>query len=170
MSQVAVDSATLARPWNPDRTNDDEMLNASSLSDVRLDQEARLEKRTASAAVGRSRGAISPCPLWKRLFDVVGSLIALTVLAPVLLAIAAYIKCVSRGPVLFRHLRYGLDGHPFKVWKFRTIEVNDELDEHQTHVADLMASNRPLESAIMRWTSFRAEHLFVNLESMNCRS
>ena len=58
---------------------------------------------------------------------------------------ALFIKCVSRGPVLYRQRRYGLGGRPFEVWKFRTIEVNHELDHHRSHVADLMASDRPLE-------------------------
>jgi lipopolysaccharide/colanic/teichoic acid biosynthesis glycosyltransferase len=145
MSQVAVDSATLARSWNADRAEEGEMLHAASSSEAPLYLEISQDKRLAPDAGARVRGAISPCPVWKRLIDVIGSLFALIVLAPVLLAIAAYIKCVSRGPILFRHLRYGLDGRPFKVWKFRTIEVNDSLDEHQSHVADLMASNRPLE-------------------------
>jgi lipopolysaccharide/colanic/teichoic acid biosynthesis glycosyltransferase len=145
MSQVAVDSATLARSWNSDRAEEGELLHAVSSAEALLNIETTLDKRRTPAASVRAQSAISPCPLWKRLIDVGGSLFALIILAPVLLVIAAYIKCVSSGPVLFRHLRYGLDGRPFKVWKFRTIEVNDTVDEHQSHVADLMASNRPLE-------------------------
>lgn len=77
--------------------------------------------------------------------DVVGAIVLLAVLLPIFLCVAVFIKCVSRGPVLYRQRRYGLGGRPFKVWKFRTIEVNHELSEHRSHVADLMASDRPLE-------------------------
>ncbi len=40
-----------------------------------------------------------------------------------MLAVAAAIKLTSRGPVFFRQTRYGLDGRPIKVWKFRTMQV-----------------------------------------------
>src|SRR2546421_6837543 len=65
------------------------------------------------------------CPVWKRLMDIFGSAVLLTLLSPLLLAIGLYIKCVSRGPVLFRQRRFGVGGRPVKVWKFRTIEVGE---------------------------------------------
>ena len=40
-----------------------------------------------------------------------------------MLAIAAAIKLTSRGPVLFKQKRYGLDGRPIDVWKFRSMSV-----------------------------------------------
>jgi exopolysaccharide biosynthesis polyprenyl glycosylphosphotransferase len=57
----------------------------------------------------------------KRSMDLVGSLLALTVLAPVLVAIAAAIKLDSRGPVYFRQQRVGRDGRLFEMLKFRTM-------------------------------------------------
>lgn len=77
--------------------------------------------------------------------DIVCALTSLAILLPALLLVALFIKCVSRGPVLYRQRRYGLNGKPFKVWKFRTIEVNHGVSEHRSHLADLMASDRPLE-------------------------
>ncbi len=151
MSQVATDSATLVQSWKSKPSNaDDVLLSAALSSDDNIQEQERSREIQANGHVGhasasRNVSAGSPCPMWKRSIDIVGSIAGLLVLAPFLCAVAVYIKCVSRGPVLFRQLRYGLDGKPFRVWKFRTIEVNDGLDQHQSHVADLMASNRPLQ-------------------------
>jgi lipopolysaccharide/colanic/teichoic acid biosynthesis glycosyltransferase len=57
----------------------------------------------------------------KRLFDLLAASFALVVLAPLLLAIAAWIKLDSRGPVFFRQERVGRYGVPFRIRKFRTM-------------------------------------------------
>jgi lipopolysaccharide/colanic/teichoic acid biosynthesis glycosyltransferase len=151
MSQVATDSATLVQSWKSEPTQGDHVLldaalpSADSLQEQRSARDEQSSGRSIRTAYSRTRNTVSPCPMWKRSIDVVGSLAGLIVLAPLLFAVAIFIKCVSPGPVLYRQLRYGLDGRPFKVWKFRTIEVNNELDQHQSHVADLMTSNRPLQ-------------------------
>ncbi len=59
----------------------------------------------------------------KRLFDGVASLLGLLLLAPVLLALALWIKLDSPGPVFFRQERVGLRGRPFSIHKFRTMRV-----------------------------------------------
>ncbi|MHC4441224.1 MAG: undecaprenyl-phosphate glucose phosphotransferase [Planctomycetota bacterium] len=62
----------------------------------------------------------------KRGFDiVVGGLCLLIALVPMLL-IAALIKLTSRGPVLYRQRRMGLDGREFTLVKFRTMRVDAE--------------------------------------------
>lgn len=91
-----------------------------------------------------ARLAISPCPGWKRTFDVVVAAAALVVLSPVLVCIGVYIKCVSQGPIFYRQQRYGLGGRPFQVWKFRTIDASHRGNDHHEHVTDLISSNRPL--------------------------
>lgn len=63
---------------------------------------------------------------FKRLFDIVSSGVALWLLAPLLLAVAAMVKLTSRGPVLFRQTRVGLHGRPFQMLKFRTMVQNAE--------------------------------------------
>ena len=60
----------------------------------------------------------------KRPLDVVGSAIALVILAPVLVVIAIAIKVDSRGPVVFRQRRVGLGGRAFVMFKFRTMVVD----------------------------------------------
>jgi lipopolysaccharide/colanic/teichoic acid biosynthesis glycosyltransferase len=56
-----------------------------------------------------------------RLLDIGVSLVALTVSMPLLLVLAIAIKCTSPGPVLHRSRRIGQDGHPFTLYKFRSM-------------------------------------------------
>ncbi|PND53800.1 MULTISPECIES: sugar transferase [Rhodococcus] len=57
----------------------------------------------------------------KRAFDLMFSLMALLVLAPVFAAVAIAIKLDSKGPVFYRSERIGLDGKPFGMIKFRSM-------------------------------------------------
>jgi exopolysaccharide biosynthesis polyprenyl glycosylphosphotransferase len=76
----------------------------------------------------------------KRVVDVVLSAAGIVILAPLMLIIALAVRFTSEGPALFRQIRAGRDGKPFKILKFRTMchdaeerisEVisPDELDE-----------------------------------------
>lgn len=60
----------------------------------------------------------------KRLFDVVGSLIALLLLSPLLLGTALAVALESGFPVLFRQTRVGLGGQTFGMLKFRSMVKN----------------------------------------------
>ncbi|MDP9199815.1 MAG: sugar transferase [Pseudomonadota bacterium] len=60
----------------------------------------------------------------KRMFDLVSSALALVVLSPLLLCLAAGVKLTSPGPVFYRGVRTGLHGRPFRILKFRTMIVN----------------------------------------------
>src|SRR5689334_20548059 len=59
----------------------------------------------------------------KRIFDIVLSCIIMVAVFPVLVIIAVAIKLDSSGPVLFRQTRVGLNGHSFRIYKFRTMTV-----------------------------------------------
>lgn len=59
----------------------------------------------------------------KRLFDLVVAIGALLVLAPLLLAVAAWVKWDSPGPVFYRQVRVGRGGREFRIHKFRTMRV-----------------------------------------------
>lgn len=60
----------------------------------------------------------------KRLFDIVCAAIGLLLLSPLLLAVAAWIKLDSAGPVMFRQERVGRLGRTFRIHKFRTMRVD----------------------------------------------
>lgn len=61
--------------------------------------------------------------LLKRAFDVAVAGVALLLLWPVLLVIAAIVRLDSPGPALFRQVRIGAHGFPFVMLKFRTMVV-----------------------------------------------
>ena len=60
----------------------------------------------------------------KRLFDLLGAVLGLVLLAPVLAVVALWIKLDSAGPVFFRQQRIGRHGTPFLIHKFRTMRVD----------------------------------------------
>ncbi|MEM4202813.1 MAG: sugar transferase [Candidatus Methanomethylicaceae archaeon] len=60
----------------------------------------------------------------KRFLDIVLSLSAIILFAPLMLLIALLIKLDSKGPVIFRQMRVGKDGKIFVCYKFRTMYVN----------------------------------------------
>lgn len=69
--------------------------------------------------------------LIKRVFDVIISSIVCLFLIPLTLIIGFIIKIQSPGPVFFKQLRTGLDGHDFYCYKFRSMHVNKEADTQQ---------------------------------------
>ncbi len=64
----------------------------------------------------------------KRVFDLSFSLFALMLVSPMLIFIAVAIKITSKGPIIFKQDRYGLDGKIIKVWKFRSMTTQDNAD------------------------------------------
>jgi exopolysaccharide biosynthesis polyprenyl glycosylphosphotransferase len=65
----------------------------------------------------------------KRAFDVAGAIFGLIVFAPLLLLVATLIKCTSKGPVLFRQERHGLNKRTFRIYKFRTMVEDAEAGQ-----------------------------------------
>jgi Undecaprenyl-phosphate glucose phosphotransferase len=64
----------------------------------------------------------------KRALDLIVGGVALVVLSPVLLAVAAAVKLSSPGPLLLRQERMGLDGRAFSMLKFRTMRPDAEAE------------------------------------------
>ncbi len=62
----------------------------------------------------------------KRLLDVVGALVGLTITAVLFLPIAIAIRLDSPGPILFGQTRCGWMGRRFRLWKFRSMVSNAE--------------------------------------------
>jgi putative colanic acid biosysnthesis UDP-glucose lipid carrier transferase len=61
----------------------------------------------------------------KRLSDIVISIIAIIILSPVYILSALAIALTSKGPIIFKQKRYGLDGRDIEVWKFRSMRVQE---------------------------------------------
>jgi exopolysaccharide biosynthesis polyprenyl glycosylphosphotransferase len=75
----------------------------------------------------------------KRAMDILGSLLALILWAPLFLAIAVAIRMSSKGPILFRQKRVGRDGREFTFYKFRSMRVNNDTGQHREYVTKLIA-------------------------------
>ena len=56
--------------------------------------------------------------IFKRLLDIVGSLVGLLILALLFMPLSIAIKLDSPGPVFYAQQRYGLLGKPFRIYKF----------------------------------------------------
>ncbi len=79
-------------------------------------------------------------PYWqkslKRVFDIIFSLIILSLFLPFYVIIGLLVKLTTRGPVFFKQLRIGIDGQVFKIIKFRTMRVDAELGGPQLSKED----------------------------------
>ncbi len=64
--------------------------------------------------------------MFKRAFDVVAALVGLALFGLPMLAVAAWIRADSPGPVFFRQERVGRHGRVFRIHKFRTMTVDAE--------------------------------------------
>ncbi|QWC22572.1 sugar transferase [Bacillus haikouensis] len=71
----------------------------------------------------------------KRLLDIILSLIGLILLSPIFLILNIFIKIESRGPVLFKQKRVGLNKTHFYILKFRTMRM-DTPKETPTHLLE----------------------------------
>jgi lipopolysaccharide/colanic/teichoic acid biosynthesis glycosyltransferase len=93
-------------------------------------------------------------PVWKRMFDIVFSVLAIIVLSPVFILTAIAIRLESKGPIIFKSKRVGTNYTIFDFLKFRSMYVDaeqrlqelskdhnqytaHEQEEHKTIVAPL---------------------------------
>lgn len=100
---------------------------------------------TIETAEERKRSAFSLCvhrpvPIWKRAIDLVVSTALLVVLSPLLLAIGAFIRLTSGGPVLFRQIRLGEMGKEFVIYKFRTLRNCPNATSNHRHFVNSLSS------------------------------
>ena len=59
----------------------------------------------------------------KRAIDIFGAIVALILFSPIMLVTAILIKLTSQGPLIYCQERVGLHNRPFKMYKFRSMEV-----------------------------------------------
>ena len=67
--------------------------------------------------------------LTKRLVDIIGASVAIILFSPIMLIAAIGIKLTGKGPLIYKQERVGLHNRPFKMYKFRTMEVQKEEEE-----------------------------------------
>ena len=88
----------------------------------------------------------------KRVFDIVFSLGVLIGLSPLLLVLALLVKLTSRGPVLYRQERMGLDGQRFRMLKFRTMRVDAEAETGPVWATTADTRRSPLGAWLRRFS------------------
>lgn len=93
-----------------------------------------------------------PAGAIKRVFDLTLTIGALPLLIPLVLVIAALVRATSPGPAFFRQRRYGLDGKPITVLKFRTMTTLEDGEHTYTQVTRGDSRVTPL-GAFLRATS-----------------
>jgi len=97
----------------------------------------------------------------KRAEDIILAILILLALWPLMLVIAAGVKLTSRGPVIFRQGRYGLDGREFLIYKFRTMTVCEDGPRVTTVTRDDPRVTR--FGAFLRRTSLDELPQFLNV-------
>ena len=71
----------------------------------------------------------------KRLADLICSLVGMILLSPLIIAVVIAIKLDSKGPVMFKQKRIGINKKPFNILKFRTMRIDTPKDT-PTHLLD----------------------------------
>lgn len=66
----------------------------------------------------------------KRMIDILGAVAGLVVTAFVVIPVAISIVLDNPGPIFYSQIRYGLNGRPFRIWKFRSMVVRAEQLKH----------------------------------------
>jgi putative colanic acid biosynthesis UDP-glucose lipid carrier transferase len=99
----------------------------------------------------------------KWLEDKLVALLVLAIIWPLLVLIALGVKLTSRGPVIFRQRRGGLDNRTITVWKFRTMEVHDELAHGSMPQATRGDPRVTRFGAFLRRTSLDELPQFINV-------
>jgi exopolysaccharide biosynthesis polyprenyl glycosylphosphotransferase len=98
--------------------------------DTRVTKRRSLEKHDPSGVVlhmvHNDHGVVL-----KRMVDVVVSILSMVALAPLLIFLAILVKLTSPGPIIFAQIRYGLNKRTFKMYKFRSMVADAELQQAQ---------------------------------------
>ncbi len=105
------------------------------MSDSRGEEHGRCAPNLVSLPGSTRTNAAAPLGgQVKRLTDIVVSIAALVLAAPLMLLVAVIVRLSSPGPILLGHMRVGFEGRPFKCYKFRTMVVDAEA-ALQAHLA-----------------------------------
>ena len=69
----------------------------------------------------------------KRLIDIMGALLGLTLTSVIIIVVAISMAIFDRGPVFYSQMRCGLYGKPFRLWKIRSMVVNADRLRYKIH-------------------------------------
>ncbi len=109
---------------------------------------------------------------FKRLLDIVLSLVAMLLLLPVFLIIGLYVGFTMGWPFFFCQERIGKDGKPFKLYKFRSMtnkkDANGNLlpEAQRLTKAGILLRNSSLDELPELWAIFTGKMSFVGPRPM----
>jgi exopolysaccharide biosynthesis polyprenyl glycosylphosphotransferase len=72
----------------------------------------------------------------KRAFDIGVAAVALVLLSPILLTVALAVRLTSRGPILYRQTRVGINGQTFTMLKFRSMKTGTSTIVHDNYARE----------------------------------
>lgn len=97
-----------------------------TVSDILIMNAEKIQMTDAEMLLFRNHGLSAGQRSVKRVFDVAAGLVAAVIALPFMLIIALAIKIYDGGPVFFTHDRLTRDGKAFKIYKFRSMRVQQE--------------------------------------------
>ena len=96
----------------------------------------------------------------KRIIDFILALLAIVLLFPLFLVLALWIKLDSKGPIIFKQNRLGLNGEVFTLYKFRSMKVGAEAEGVYERKGDTRVTK---SGAFLRKTSLDELPQLVNI-------
>ena len=78
---------------------------------------------------------------FKRIVDIIGALIGIIVFSPIMLITALAIRMDSKGPIIFKQKRVGMNGRYFNMYKFRSMCVDAEEKKQELMQQNEMEDN-----------------------------
>ena len=96
------------------------------ISDIIITGSDRIDLFDSILMLSRNNGLTIGERFFKRLMDIVISLVACVILSPIMLIIMIVIKAYDHGPVFYTQERITKDGKPFQILKFRSMIVESE--------------------------------------------
>ena len=98
---------------------------------------------------------------WKRAFDIACVLLSLPLTVPLFLLLGLAVRITSRGPVLFRQQRMGMNGRSFTIFKFRTMPVRRHASAKRPSVTTSINQRfTPVGPFLRRWKLDEVPQLF----------
>lgn len=79
--------------------------------------------------------------LLKRIIDIIGAIIGITVTSPIMVFTVLLIKITSPGPILFKQQRIGYKGKKFIIFKFRSMRKNASNLPHKDYIVSLVTED-----------------------------
>ncbi len=146
--QTSTRSPQLDAPWRrrPRRA----WRTAAALSDARAGTAGDVAFVDA-ATLGDDAPAFSaPARAFKRSVDLVLATAALLAVLPVLVLAALAVKVDSHGPVLFAQTRVGARGKRFRIYKLRTMIVDNDDSVHRAYVAALIRGEADRQNGMFK--------------------